>query len=505
MSSAAEIWKHWQPVYETVVDKTDSDGRILKKRSKIKEDYKKCKYCGITRTRKKRACCNHTNTCSEYNGPKFDPTTGNTFVTVTTKSLTNDKELLDSLVSYLLEETDDKGGWPELNETREWDNRLKIMLFILVIRPFLEKALDNNVCQQYIGKKAKKLIKNGKFWLKLNYGIRILTPIYMRLTQSQGNHSNLADLYTRFVDLIDQFQKRSNQNGLSSFDQQIALEVSQKLIKAKEDFLNSYLFPACTLIDPRHSAAKMTNDEITHGKEALKRYSIKMFPNWNINQCNSDYDGEEKENEKKEKETSDVMKELQTVQADWLSSGSSSDSDSEDSRDSENDNQNENNNDNNGNDSDGENNENKENNENDDNDENDGNNGDDVNMEDETNVWDHELLDVLEDMRDRKDKFSSAKWKSIGKHTSLKKIISLFQSLIKRNKNTKYERFGKLALCIITKPGGNAGVERVFNPVKFIHSWARNKLGRKMIDALVFIYVSEKCFEIWDTFQKHSI
>ena len=90
------------------------------------------------------------------------------------------------------------------------------------------------------------------------------------------------------------------------------------------------------------------------------------------------------------------------------------------------------------------------------------NDGSDANIETECNVWDDELLDVFEDMRERKGKFSSSKWKNIGKHTSLQRVISLFNSLIKRNKNTKYERFGKLALCIITKPGGNAGVERVF-------------------------------------------
>ena len=46
-------------VYEKI--KIDSDSRIVKKKRKINEESKKCEYCGIKRSTKQRACCNHTN------------------------------------------------------------------------------------------------------------------------------------------------------------------------------------------------------------------------------------------------------------------------------------------------------------------------------------------------------------------------------------------------------------------------------------------------------------
>ena len=61
--------------------------------------------------------------------------------------------------------------------------------------------------------------------------------------------------------------------------------------------------------------------------------------------------------------------------------------------------------------------------------------------------------------------------------------------------NSKYSRFAELAICIIEKPGTNAGVERIFNPYRIIHDWKRNRLGRDLLDKMVFIYISERLFE----------
>ena len=65
----------------------------------------------------------------------------------------------------------------------------------------------------------------------------------------------------------------------------------------------------------------------------------------------------------------------------------------------------------------------------------------------------------------------------------------------KRKKNTKYELFARLCLDILRKPGGNAGIERMFNPVRVIHTWTRNKMGKEILDDIIYIYVNYRCLK----------
>ena len=65
MTDRAMIWDQWGHVHKIVATETDENGRVMKKKSKIKEGYKKCKHCGTTRTRKKKGLCNHINECHE--------------------------------------------------------------------------------------------------------------------------------------------------------------------------------------------------------------------------------------------------------------------------------------------------------------------------------------------------------------------------------------------------------------------------------------------------------
>ena len=67
-----------------------------------------------------------------------------------------------------------------------------------------------------------------------------------------------------------------------------------------------------------------------------------------------------------------------------------------------------------------------------------------------------------------------------------KDAIELFELLINQKKGTMYELFGKQ----VKKPDGNAGTQRLFNPVRYIHSWARNRLGKTICNAMLYCYVN---------------
>ena len=54
MTDRAMISDHWGPVYKIVATEIDENGRVMKKKSKIKEGYKKCKHCGTTPELEKR-------------------------------------------------------------------------------------------------------------------------------------------------------------------------------------------------------------------------------------------------------------------------------------------------------------------------------------------------------------------------------------------------------------------------------------------------------------------
>ena len=69
-------------------------------------------------------------------------------------------------------------------------------------------------------------------------------------------------------------------------------------------------------------------------------------------------------------------------------------------------------------------------------------------------------------------------------------IMNLYKSLKIKKKNTKYELFADLGLDQTQIPSHNAGVERIFNPARHIHSWARNRLSKKMVDTLLYCYVN---------------
>lgn len=70
--------------------------------------------------------------------------------------------------------------------------------------------------------------------------------------------------------------------------------------------------------------------------------------------------------------------------------------------------------------------------------------------------------------------------------------ITLFFERLKLVNSAKL--FANFALEILAIPQSCASVERTFSAIRRIHTWQRNKIGRKKLSKLVYIYVNNKEF-----------
>jgi len=92
----------------------------------------------------------------------------------------------------------------------------------------------------------------------------------------------------------------------------------------------------------------------------------------------------------------------------------------------------------------------------------------------------------------RRGPFGSTDWTCVDQDTDIRYVWILFEEMMADKVGSKYARFAYLCLDLLRKPAGNGGVERTFNPVRLIHTWARNRLSKEKLDMLIYIYINER-------------
>jgi hypothetical protein len=53
----------------------------------------------------------------------------------------------------------------------------------------------------------------------------------------------------------------------------------------------------------------------------------------------------------------------------------------------------------------------------------------------------------------------------------------------------------EIAIEILSFPGSAAAVERTFSVVRRVHTWQRNRIGRKKLAKLVYIYINRRALD----------
>ena len=347
------------------------------------------------------------------------------------------------------------------------------------------------------------LILDKKFWKKLEYCVMIWKPIAETLDKSQPDVANTGQFYWNYKDLTAKFGQRARNKSLPDWDRALAMKMIQCLREAWNKFLTSKIFQACAIIDPRFTTRidEMNERDKNDALLLLKQQSIALSNEFNINWRKFLKKKENSEQKDNNTDTNGKEDGFATFQFDFDVDKTLFDFDfSFISKEKENDNNNgdsiNNDNDNNSdcnvisgnaNIDDNKNNKSKKRKRKEMSD------SDDENENVQDNIFDAIIKPILEELWNRDGPFATKKWKSLGDHSSLKKVLHLFRSLRKRKKNTKYEVFCIVALDIITSCDSNAGTERFFNPIRTTHSWARSRLGSQILDAMLYIYIQERC------------